>query len=701
MTDTAFRKSLLLVDDDPSIRLMMSRSLTSLDLRLIEACSGEEAIEQFKIYRPDMVLLDVSMLMMDGFQCCRELRQLPGGTEVAIVMVTALDRPEDIELAFEAGATDFMTKPLKWPLFNHRVRYILKANDNLLELTRSQTKLARAQTIAHLGYWEWDFKNNLDFSENLVKMLDLNREKIDFDLKSALRYVVNEDRQFFFKAIKALIQNKQPYDIEYRLRKDDGSIMTVHDRTELIETSGEWRVIGALHDITQRKKTEQEITYYAFFDTLTELPNRRLFLEQLATAISAAERRKEKLCLMFIDLDHFKEVNDSFGHLVGDELLRQAAKRIKDCVRVTDLVAVAASKESSNKVARLAGDEFTVLLCEVSMLGNVAVIAQRLIDAFNVPFELKGYEVYISVSIGIAWYPADGADVQTLIQHADIAMYHAKEEGRNNFKFFDEKMNSYLRKRLQLEAELRDAIKSKQFVLYYQPQFDALNENLIGFEALLRWRHPENGILTPYEFINVAEENGMIVEIGEWVLNEACKQAAIWQSQYEKNFRIAVNLSALQFSHDHLPAQVKSALDESGLEPGLLELEITETALVKDIAETISLLFTLKKLGVKLAIDDFGSGYSSLNYLKNFPIDTLKIDKSFVDEIVTSERDAAIALTIVELGKNLGLSTIAEGVETMEQKQSLKQMGCCEFQGYFFSKPMSIDKVSELMRNAN
>ena len=688
----------MIVDDDPAIRLLMKHALTSSDLYIVEAESGEEAIRQFKAYLPDLTLLDVTMPGMDGFECCRQLSKLPKGHQCAIVMVTGLDRPEDIEAAFEAGATDFMSKPLKWPLFNHRIQYILKASKTVRELTQNKNKLAKAQSIAHLGYWEWDFKSpSIDCSEEFFLLLGLTPFEIRFDFAKALRLIHPEDRGLFTQSIRAAINDKQAYDIEYRIVHSSGEIQTIHDRIEVINEFGEWRIVGTLHDISNRKKSEQEIAYYAYYDTLTELPNRRLFIEQLETAIAGANRRKEKLSLMFIDLDRFKDVNDTYGHHIGDDLLCQAAARIKDCVRLTDVVAAGVKADNKAQVARLAGDEFTVLLCEVDVIDSVAVIAERIIESFEKPFSLGGHDITISVSIGLAWYPDDGDNVQNLLQHADAAMYHAKEMGRNNYQFFSASMNSYLKQRLEVEADLRLALDRNELELYYQPQIDAKSENIIGFEALLRWNHPTKGLVGPAEFIEIAERSGLIIPIGNWVLTQACQQAKIWQHSFQETFRMAVNLSALQFTHSYLPKQVEQALEQADLDAGMLELEITETAIIKDVSETISLLFALKKIGVKLAIDDFGTGYSSLNYLKNFPIDTLKIDKSFVDDIVTNTKDAAIAQTIVQLARNLGLSTIAEGVETDGQKVSLKDMGCSEFQGYYYSKPVPVTEVEKLL----
>lgn len=337
------------------------------------------------------------------------------------------------------------------------------------------------------------------------------------------------------------------------------------------------------------------------------------------------------------------------------------------------------ANETDNRVARLAGDEFTVLLDGVERVEEVAEIAERLNQAFSQPVVINEKPLYVTVSIGITMFPNDGHNVQTLLQHADVAMYHAKESGRSNYQFFSESMNNYLKHRLEIESELRTALQQDQFELYYQPQFETKTQSIVGFEALLRWRHPVKGLLSPDQFIDIAESTGLILPIGEWVLMEACQQARDWQRKTGCVYRMTVNLSAMQFNQRYLPDRVRKALEYSELPVETLELEITETAILNDMAETIALLFALKKTGVLLAFDDFGTGYSSMSYLKNFPIDTLKIDKAFVDEIVFNRKDAAIAQTIAQLAENLEIKTIAEGVETQEQADLLSKMGCHEF----------------------
>ena len=692
-------ETVLIVDDDLAIRMLMKQALSDQNLQLIEAESGEQAIELFKQYSPELTLLDVNMGGMDGFECCEKLRGLPDMKHLAIVMVTGLERPEDVDKAFNLGATDFMTKPLTWPLFKHRVRYILKASQTVRDLSINQSTLTRAQSIAGLGSWTWDFKAGQgSCSVEVCRMIGIPTQPF-INFREAISFIHPEDRDVYRRAVGAALREKEGYTIEYRFFYN-GKTVNVEERVQVSQENGHWHLFGILHDITERKNSEEKITYYAYYDTLTKLPNRRRFIEQLQQAILTAKRRQEELALLFIDLDHFKQVNDTFGHHAGDQLLCQVADKIKECVRVSDVVGLDndTTYQDVNHVSRLAGDEFTVLLTEFDDVDNVAAIAQRLIDALREPFYILGNQIKVSISIGIAFYPDDAVDRELLLQHADAAMYHAKKLGRDNYQFFSKEINAALKDKITLEFDLKQALETNdQFVLHYQPKINIHTQEVTGFEALIRWQHPTRGLLSPYFFIELAETSGLIVELGQWVLVEACRQAKKWQQSFGKPYQIAVNLSAKQFNKKHLPEQIVQALKETNLNPELLEIEITETAIINNIEETVLLLSELKKLGVKLSIDDFGTGHSSLSYLKKFPVDTLKIDKSFVDDIVVNEKDAAIVHTIIQLAANLGLSTVAEGVEYAGQQSMLQKMGCEQMQGYLFSKPLEAKQIEETL----
>ncbi|HEX8251839.1 MAG TPA: EAL domain-containing protein [Thermoanaerobaculia bacterium] len=446
-------------------------------------------------------------------------------------------------------------------------------------------------------------------------------------------------------------------------------------------------VIGLIRDITQRKDVEQQIEYQAYHDALTGLANRRLFQEHLSLALALAQRRKSSVAVLFLDLDHFKTINDSLGHSVGDELLREIAKRLKSAVREGDTV------------ARVGGDEFTIVLQELTSSDAAAVVAQKVLRKISEPIEVSGHRLYVTTSIGVTLFPDDGEDAETLLKNADAAMYRAKSEGRNTYQMATRELSYRTRERMTLENGLHRALESGEFTLLYQPQVEADEGevSIIGMEALLRWNHPERGVITPEHFIGVAEERGLILPIGEWVIREACYAARRFHDNGMPRFRVAVNLSARQFRDPSLLSTVESVLADSGIDPRTLELEITETVAMEDVELTMSTLAEFRKRGVTIAIDDFGTGHSSLSYLKRFPIDALKIDKGFVLDLPDKFEDAAIVSSVIQLANGLGLRVIAEGVETKEQLDFLRDAGCRELQGYYFSYPIGLTEVEKLV----
>jgi diguanylate cyclase (GGDEF)-like protein len=429
----------------------------------------------------------------------------------------------------------------------------------------------------------------------------------------------------------------------------------------------------------------RRVEYLAYHDGLTALPNRGLFNKLLSQAISQARRYHRQLAVAFIDLDRFKQINDTLGHEAGDELLKEVANRLKTCVR------------DSDTVARLGGDEFVVLLTELGDERYAATVAQKIINAVAKPFNLLGQEFRVTASIGISTYPKDGPDEQTLTKNADIAMYQAKEDGKNNFQFYSEQLNANSLERLTLESSLRHALERNEFQLYYQAKRDIATGQITGMEALLRWQHPDLGIVAPMQFIPVAEETGLIVPIGRWVLHTACLQNVTWQKQGLPRLKIAVNLTARQFSDEHLLRDIAVVLKSTGMEAGLLELEIHESLLIQDMEKTLRILTDLKAMGIKIAIDDFGTGYSSLATLQRFPLDTIKIDRSYIRDIATRTEDSNLTEAIIAMGKSLSLTVVAQGVETKEQADFLRQHACDEFQGFYFNKPMSADQFTKLL----
>jgi len=448
-------------------------------------------------------------------------------------------------------------------------------------------------------------------------------------------------------------------------------------------------VIGHIRDLTDRKRAEQHLEYQAYHDALTGLANRRLFQEHLTLAVALAQRRKSVVAVLYLDLDHFKIVNDSLGHSMGDVMLREIATRLKAAVREGDVV------------ARVGGDEFTIVLQELATRQDAASMAQKVLRAVAEPVQVDGHRLYITTSIGITVYPDDGEDAETLLKNADNAMYRAKSEGRNTYEMSTQDLSRDMQERLALESGLHQAMERNEFEVYYQPQIDIRSMKIVGMEALLRWKHPERGLMLPGSFLSVAEDRGFMTVIGDWVLRTACVQAKAFREMGFPDFRVAVNLSARQFREQSLIEGVDTALRLSGLDPHALELEITESVAMQNVDLTFKQLTELRKSGITIAIDDFGIGHSSLSYLKKFPIDALKIDRNFVEDLPERMEDAAIVRSVIELAQGLNLRVVAEGVETKPQFEFLKKHDCREVQGYYFGFPVPAQEFLEMLQTSS
>ncbi len=445
------------------------------------------------------------------------------------------------------------------------------------------------------------------------------------------------------------------------------------------------------------KERTKELRRLAYYDSLTNLPNRALFQDRMNQAIAHARRYKRKAAVLFLDLDNFKRINDTLDHRMGDLLLKEVAVRLNRSIRKTDTVTNRKKLELDDIAARLGGDEFIILLSEINCANDTEIVAQRFLDTLLQPFRLDSHEVFVTASIGIAIYPNDGEDMDSILKNADIAMYHAKDKGKNNFQFYKHSMNSTALEKLTMENDLRKAEKNGELMLYYQPQMDIRTWEIIGMEALIRWDHPDRGVISPDEFIPLAEETGLIMPIGKWVLDTVCRQNRDWQSRGLPPVRVAVNLSGRQFQHEGLVKTVREILESSGLDPQYLELEFTESVMMKNVETTIEMLHELKKMGVRLSIDDFGTGYSSFSYLKRFPLDAVKVDSSFIKDITENDDDAAIVSAIIAMAHNLNLKVIAECVETEEQLMFLSKHICDHIQGYLLSTPLPVEDAARFL----
>jgi diguanylate cyclase (GGDEF)-like protein/PAS domain S-box-containing protein len=690
----------LVTDDDAGVRLLAVAALEPLGVEVQEAGDGAEAVALFHQRPADLVLLDVRMPRMDGFTACAELRALPHGAEATIIMITGLDDHVSIHQAYDAGATDFITKPINWAILTQRVRYLLRAQVAFRDLRESEARLSEAQRIASLGHWEWDVERDvLRWSDQIYRIFGLPTRSFGANLQAFMARVHPGDRDRIRQSIRRSLEERIPYSVDHRILLPDGSERIVHEQAELRHNPDgrPVKMVGTVHDITERVRAEDRIHRLAYYDELTGLPNRHLFRELARTALEQARRAGARLALLHLDLDRFSRINESLGHDRGDRLLQAVSERLTQSLRRCDLLA-SSHGDMTSPLARLGADEFLILVADLEHPEAAGHLARRLLADLTSPRAIDTHSHLITASLGIALFPDDASDLDGLLRAADSALHHVKQAGGDDLHFYAAGMNEQAERRLSLEVRLHRALEQEELEIYYQPQTDARNGRLVGLEALLRWFPKGGEQVPPDEFIPVAEETGLIVTIGEWVVRSACAQIAAWQRAGLLVVPVAVNISARQFSHPELVESIRRALADHAVDPALLELELTEGLIMRDAEATRRRLWTLKEAGVRLAVDDFGTGYSSMSYLKRFPLDVLKVDRSFVQDLSSDPTDAAIVRAIVALGQGLELTTLAEGVETDAQQQALVRLGCDRIQGFLFSPPLPAAKVLRFLR---
>ena len=698
-------QKILIVDDDPIILKSLKDLLTIRGFNPNTAIGGQEAICQLDQNDYDLVLLDLRMPYVNGHDVMAHINNQQ--IDTSVIIVSGETSFEAAKNACTQGAYDFLRKPYATDELIITVNNALKEKRLQKQNILIQRQLSDSERLhRYIVDTSPDIIYILDqdgyftfINERIESLLGFSKEDvigkhysflIHHDDMQQAKYVFNERR----------IGKRATKNIELRLKcKDNGSSRHFANRTLQIELSAMGMysgnreqnsdftgTYGVARDVTERKIAEETINFQAYHDLLTKLPNRALLRDRLSLAISQAKRDGESLAVMFLDLDRFKNINDSLGHMVGDELLQQVSVRLKECIRAGDTL------------ARFGGDEFTLMLPNLHHgREDASRLADKIIGTLKQPFIIEGHELYVSASIGIALYPQDGTHINGLIEHADVAMYHVKGQGKNGYQFYSNEMNEPYIENLSLDTGIHKALDNDEFKLVYQPQINLSSGEIIGVEALLRWQHPEHGTISPADFIPFAEESGLIVDIGKWVIKAACAELNHWRMDGLPEIRMSINISARQLIEDDIVNDILDTIKGYNIPGQNIELEITENAIMDDMDSVIRKLKELTSHGIAIAIDDFGTGYSSLSYLHKLPIQTLKIDRTFIKESRINKGDNTIINTIVAMARGLNLNVIAEGVETQAQLDYLREIECNEAQGFLFGKPLPPDVISQLL----
>jgi len=693
--------SVLLVDDDEVNLLLTALALRERGFKITEAASGEQALRLLREFTPDLIVLDAIMPGLDGFATCRALRRMPGFENAPVLMLTGLDDDASITRAYEAGATDFFVKATQWGLLAGRLHYLLRASRTRIELERNRAKLARAQDLARMGSFDWRRAGGgLVMSPEALRVFGFGPQE-RLGLRALLRMVPQDERRVLLRQLHEALRHTSVVTTDVTTVLLDGRqrIIHVEAEPEFNEHGQGSGYSGIVQDVPDRRQAEDKIRQLANFDALTGLPNRRQLIWRAERALEQARRMNHQCALLLIDLDRFKIINDTLGHGAGDELLVEVGRRLRACVRHSDQVmegaleaAGARSHRALEAVGRLGGDEFVALLPEVAADADAERVAQRVLDALREPIFVSGQECFVTASVGVALFPRDGNTVVDLLRNSDVAMYSVKAQGKNSAAIYSPGLAGRGREKLELETALHKAIERDELVLHYQPKIDVRSARMVGAEALIRWQRGPT-LVPPGDFIPLAEETGLIVPLSEWALREAARQAKAWAVSFSFADSIAVNLPNRLFERSDLVEHIHQSVSTYGVPHRSIQLEITETGLMKDLQNVIPSLHRLNEIGVEISIDDFGTGYSSLAYLTTLPISELKIDRSFVRDLGMTPQSSAVVTAIIALARSLGLRVIAEGVENLRQMEVLHRLGCGIMQGYLFSRPQPPEDI--------
>ena len=691
----AFKAKVLAVDDEERLLDAYSLFLNNEGYQVLAASDGVEAISLLKQHGFDVLLLDWSMPELGGQAVMEFIKS--NGIDITTIVISGNTSVDGVAQALKLGAYDYIRKPFApeevVTTVNNAIKHrrLEKENKSFQNRINESDKLHRyiVNSSPDIVYM-LDQKGNFTFlNDRVEKLLGYSKQEL---MGKHYTFIIEPDdfhlAKFVFNERRTDDRSAKNVEIRLKCKEGIGKVRYLNTSTMYVELTamgvysrpdqyGNQRFIGTYgtaRDITERKEAEDVINFQAYHDLLTRLPNRALFKDRLGLAISHAKRHNQLLAVIFLDLDRFKVINDTLGHAMGDRLLQIAGQRLQRCLREEDTL------------SRFGGDEFTLLLTNIDNRADVIVVVEKVLKELKQPFVFGGNEVFVGASIGISVYPDAGATLETLIKNADTAMYHVKGQGKNGYQFYSEEMNTDVHSRLNMERDLRKALDKEQFEVFFQPQVDVSSGEVVGMEALVRWHHPEKGLIYPDEFITLAEETGLIIDLGNWVLDTACAELSKWYELGFDNIKLGANFSPYQVEHVDFVPNVLMTLRKHGLPGECLEIEITESTIMKDLEIVVKKLRELSYYGIKIAIDDFGTGYSSLSYLQKFPINTLKIDRCFVNEIMRGDSNRCIVDAIIYMGKGLGLNLIAEGVETKSQPEYLKDLGCTQVQGFIYGK---------------